>query len=152
MLTFQVTTRMSRIPLGTVIESLEKEFEEAETSYFSEETAAEEASCISESTYESQPLDDSLEVGQPLLKSTVLEEEASFDDVPLDSSFGRQINTDVALELSDEDKKEQGTVDEFMEKTCGCKFGPDSHLVAPNSSKRWLRIIALTASNCRGWN
>ena len=93
---------------------------------------------ISESRYESQPLDDSLEVGQPLLESTVLEEEASFDDVPLDSSFGHQINTDVALELSDEDKKEQGTVDEFMEKTCGCKFGPDY----------WLRVIALTASNC----
>ena len=54
---------MSRIPLGAVIKSLEKEFEEAETSYFSEETTAEEASYISESRYESQPLDDSLKVG-----------------------------------------------------------------------------------------
>ena len=138
---------MSRLSLMETLQLLEKEFEEAESSYSLDSrveqgvvdvewTVDEDLEVISPPSVEESelPTEDTVILGDPILSQPVMASSFVNDDstsplepsmIEVPESFSSAPDQAVVrLELSDEDKKEVDVVESFMDKTCGCKGGP----------------------------
>ena len=138
---------MSRLSLMETLQLLEKEFEEAESSYSLDSrveqgvvnvewTVDKDLEVISPPSVEESelPTEDTVILGDPILSQPVMASSFVNDDstspleplmIEVPESFSLAPDQAIVrLELSDEDKKEVDVVESFMDKTCGCKGGP----------------------------
>ena len=137
--------KMSCLSLVEALETLEREFEEADSSYsidgrveqaiVDEDWTDEDLEVISPAVEESEGdtvnIEESLTTSRPpVMSSSFVDEDTTIvrHVLPLESlnagmteSFSSANQEVIPLELSNEDKKEQDTIESFMTKTCGCK-------------------------------
>lgn len=122
---------MSRLSLSEVLDRLEEEFEEAESSYLAEKPPTVDE-FEDNSTSKPVQLDDSFVLDSPLLESSVLEdiEEESFEDEDVAHCSSRtdldntNSSGEVEVEVSIDDEEEEKKIDRFIKQTCGCVYGP----------------------------